>query len=272
MPTTNEPMRQDQLGAAALTRPTAKRIGRDVRCLEEVDSTNTYLLQRAADWPDGTAVFAEYQTRGRGRFQREWQAPRRASVLMSVLLRATPTSELSGLLSMAAVVATRAAVLQTTGVDARIRWPNDLEVRGRKLAGVLVESCPIPHPAAHRAYVIGIGLNCWQQPGHFPPAMRAHATSLEIESAVAVDRSAVASALLERLDDLLSGTTRSDHDRIQAAWRDACDDVGRSVTLQADGRTYAGTITEVTAIGDLVVAQDDGSRMRFEAAKTTRIR
>src|SRR5262245_2034057 len=142
-----------------------RRLGRAVHCFANIDSTNAFLLSHAAELPDGTLAVAEHQTAGRGRLRRVWSAPRGSSVLLSVLLHESADSGLLREASLLACVATCNAVESDAGIIAAVRWPNDVTVAGRKLAGVLAESTPLPD--GRRALVIGIGLNCLQQRGHF---------------------------------------------------------------------------------------------------------
>lgn len=247
-----------------------RRLGRQVLLAETLDSTNRFLLERAADLADGAVAHAEFQSAGRGRLGRTWHAPRGAALLLSVLLQEPVGSPLQGLAGLLACVATCEAVEATTDVAVRVRWPNDLYVDQRKLGGVLAESRLLS--VRRRALVIGIGLNCLQHVGHFPPELRATATSLELATSRAVDRAAVAAALLRSLDGWLErGRTATGYDRLRRAWQARCADVGTRVTLVHDGRTYAGTALDIDASGDLIVQLDRGGRRHFVASNTTRI-
>ena len=247
-----------------------RRLGQRVLTLAEVDSTNAYLLARAADLPDGTVACAEFQTAGRGRLGRRWEAPRGASVLLSVLLKEPAGSLLVRQATLLAAVAACEAIEQTTLCRPGLSWPNDLVIHGRKLGGIIVESTGL---AAGRAAVIGIGINCLQQRGHFSAELAERATSLEIESPEPIDRAAVARALVARLDDHLAGADSAGAGvNILAAWKSHCEDIGARVTLSADRRTYVGTVLDISDDGDLLVQLDEGGRRYFTSATTTRVR
>ncbi len=264
------------------------RLGRQVFVHDTLDSTNAWLLREAATAGDGAVAWAEFQTAGRGRLGRRWEAPRGSSVLLSVLLHEPADSALLVRGGLLAAVAACEAVEHATHCTAGLRWPNDVMVHGRKLGGVLVESCfrgpqssalragprsSASHPPVDgRAVVIGVGLNCYQQRGHFPADLVDQATSLEQESLQPVERAAVAASLLARLDAWLSqlATPTTGWPALQAAWRVRCNDLGTRVTLQHDNRTFHGTALEVTADGDLLVQLDEGGRRSFAAASTTR--
>jgi BirA family transcriptional regulator, biotin operon repressor / biotin---[acetyl-CoA-carboxylase] ligase len=262
---------------------TPRRIGRRILTLAETDSTNSVALAAAGDADaDGLAVFADFQTAGRGRLGRAWLAPRGASVLCSVLLTRTifapPTSEdaghpqeMGGWLTLAAAVAACAGIRQATDITPSIKWPNDLCVGGRKLVGILIESRPIePHVAGAtaRAWVIGIGVNCYQQPGHFPPELRDRATSLDLLSQHAVDRTAVARELLAALDRTLCPETTAAPEAIHARWMAFAEPLGRPVHLRSNGHEYTGRTVSVDPAGGLIVQCDDGRQRWFDPLVT----
>lgn len=244
------------------------RLGAVVECLPEIDGTNAYLLTRAAQLPDGALAVAEYQTNGRGRLGRAWHAPRGASILLSFLLHEPADSPLLENAGLLGALAACEAIEAATDCRPGLRWPNDLALAGRKLGGVLAESTP---RGAGRALVVGVGINCLQQAGHFPPELRQKATSLEIASERAIDRAAVARALIERLDAHFCCAARRPIDatlRCSLAQRSV--DLGTSAVLQSDGRTYTGTILDIDDKGDLLVELATGERRHFGAATTTR--
>jgi len=299
-----------------------RRVGRNVVVLPEVDSTNSYaldvlLLQHGAA-ADGWAIFAEYQTAGRGRLGRSWHSSRGAGLTFTVLLceaadspPGTPPSAIShqpsavsrqpsalypkqlisphpsslishpsasapARLVMAAAVAVAAGIEQAADVEPEIRWPNDLYVRGKKLAGILIETRARLDQSRDRegavvglsAAAIGIGVNCLQHARHFPPELRGQATSLDLESPHPVDRAGVARAILRQLDVCLADQT---DDELAAAWRSRSTDIGAYVTLAAHGQTFTGRIIDVQPRTGLLLQLDTGAPREFDPATTTRI-
>ena len=244
------------------------RIGRTVRVLEETASTNDVALAAAetdAD-ADGLAVFAEFQTAGRGRQGRSWHAPRGASLLCSVLAIGRDDVARAGILTLTAGVAACDAVREATDVWPVLRWPNDLFVRGRKLGGVLVESRPVRD--GRRAWVVGVGINCYQHANHFPPEIRDRATSLELESSHPVDRTRLARELLRELDRWLAPGEEIDAERVHRAWLERDESIGHRVRILYDGRMFEGRTLDVDPQAGLLVQLDDGVRRWFEAART----
>ncbi|MBI5863023.1 MAG: biotin--[acetyl-CoA-carboxylase] ligase [Planctomycetes bacterium] len=257
------------LTAADFPSPEAlRRLGRRVECFDSIDSTNRHLLRRAAELPDGTIATAEFQSAGRGRLGRTWGAPRGSSVLLSILLHEPADSTLPSDASLLLSVATCEAIERTTSCHPAVRWPNDLTVGGRKLAGVLAETSSLA--GGRRAVVAGVGLNCLQHAGHFDESLRTKATSLELECTEAVDRSALAAAIVARADFWLAESAAGRQESMRQAWLDRCADRGTVVRLEENGRTLCGTVVDVDSTGNLVVQLDSGMRRSFEAATTTR--
>jgi BirA family biotin operon repressor/biotin-[acetyl-CoA-carboxylase] ligase len=160
------------------------RLGRPYRFVPECESTQRLI---AADDPEGAVVATDHQTRGRGRLGRVWEDAPGTSVLMSVLLRPTVPMPLWPELS---VVAGR-AVADAVGLDAQVQLPNDVLIRGRKVAGILAE-------ATTGRIVLGVGINVNQRPEQLPPDTVKPVTSLYVESGEARDRAELlASVLLE---------------------------------------------------------------------------
>lgn len=173
--------------------------------VEEAGSTNTELAAAAAAdpeaWPDLSVLTAEQQTAGRGRLDRSWTAPARSALLVSVLFRPVdtggrplPPSSLAWL-SLLAASALAGTLTESAGVDARIKWPNDVMIHGRKVAGVLAQLVPAAAGAAP-AVVVGTGLNVSLRDDELPyPA----ATSLGLERASTTNRNILLKAYLRNL-------------------------------------------------------------------------
>ena len=173
------------------------------------DSTNERAKELAATGaPHGTVVTADEQTAGRGRQGRAWSAPRRAAVLMSVIVRDLGDS--AAMLPLAAAVAACEACESVSGVRCEIKWPNDVWVDGRKLAGILVEARPTAGWA-----VVGIGLNVSTTEDEFPAELRETATSLRAAAGVAPSVEDVLEALLGALDRWLGAPPAE----VLNAWR-----------------------------------------------------
>jgi BirA family biotin operon repressor/biotin-[acetyl-CoA-carboxylase] ligase len=217
---------------------------RDVRHFARIDSTNRYLLTEATE-PDGVVAVADEQTAGRGRHGRTWSATPGAALLVSARLRPEVPPERLHLVTLAAAVAATDAVRTVAGFEPRVKWPNDLVVDDRKLAGILAEA------DGAGAVVVGMGLNL--RADAYPAELAATATACDEHASGPIDRDELLVAWLQAFDAHLD---RLDEVVAIAAARSAT--LGRAVRVELAHHTFAGNATRVTSEGYLVVTRDDG--------------
>jgi len=230
---------------------------------DTLPSTNDRVRELAAEGADGVAVVADEQTGGRGRLDREWVAPS-GGVWLSLVVRPDVPPARAPLFTLAAAVAT-ADACREAGVDAHIKWPNDVLVGGadddadvsdgrggRKLAGILTEM----EGEADRVswLAAGIGVNANVDGETLPPG----ATSLREELGEPVDRRRFAATLLERFAALAGTPDRMD--RILPAWRERASTLGRRVRVDTPSGPVTGTAVDVEQPGALAIETDDGVR------------
>lgn len=166
------------------------RFGRDYTFMERCESTQRLMAEGAAE---GAVAATDEQTEGRGRLGRTWEAPPGSSVLVSIALRpSVPTTNLPEL-SLVAGRACAAAIAELTGLTAEVKWPNDVLIRGRKVAGILAE-------AREGRVVLGVGINVSQAAESLPERAQYPATSLLLETGRAVPRAELLAALLDHLE------------------------------------------------------------------------
>ncbi|MCI4370800.1 MAG: biotin--[acetyl-CoA-carboxylase] ligase, partial [Thermoplasmata archaeon] len=241
-----------------------------------MDSTNRYLLDEArAGAPEGLVAVADHQTAGRGRLGRRWEAPPGANLLVSVLLRPRLAVGELHLCTIAMALAARAAVAGTTGLEPMLKWPNDVIVGDRKLAGILAETVPAPtfdasgpggpasEAAADRVVVVGLGLNvAWPPPEADLPEGLANATSLWRETGTpGVEPSELLELILveldRRLDDLADvasgGAGGGGRREIVSEYRRVCATLGRAVRVSLPGEAVTGTVSDITVEGHLLL-------------------
>ena len=220
-----------------------KVIGRRVAVWNRVTSTNDLAARAASSVAnDGLVILAEEQTAGRGSRGRSWVAPPASSVLMSVLL--FPPAPLASPAWLTALAALAVAGVVDAGDleprpaesrrDARIKWPNDVLVDGRKVAGILVERGP--------GTVIGIGLNVNLERDDFPDHLRDSATSLRRAFGRALDRSLIARKIIRELDRLYDRAATLGPDRLNAAYEGRSDHLGREVDVATPSGTVSGRL------------------------------
>jgi BirA family biotin operon repressor/biotin-[acetyl-CoA-carboxylase] ligase len=220
------------------------RFGNPHRHYRVTDSTNSRARELAeAGAPGGTVVTAAEQTAGRGRQGRSWAAPADGALLYSAIVR--PLERRHALLPLAvAVAACEAAEQLEDGLECRIKWPNDVWIGRRKLAGILIEARPQEGWA-----VVGVGLNLAIAEEEFPPELRETATSLSSDPTVAAARRA--------LDERLGAWVGAEGAAVLRAWEERDALRGREISWEggagvADGVSEAGDLLVVTAGGDRV--------------------
>jgi BirA family transcriptional regulator, biotin operon repressor / biotin---[acetyl-CoA-carboxylase] ligase len=239
----------------------ADSLWRRIEVVESTDSTNADVAAAARDGAsEGLVVAAEHQRAGRGRLGRQWESPPRSGIAVSVLLR--PDSVAAARwpwLPLLAGVAVHDCVADVAAVEARLKWPNDVLVDGRKVAGVLVERVDAD---AGPAAVIGIGLNVSVGPAELPTAS---STSLAIAGAATTDRATILVELLRRLESRYRGWVGAGGDPaagLRADYVAACDTIGREVRVELpDGAPLVGGAVDVDAVGRLVVDTDGDRRV-----------
>jgi BirA family transcriptional regulator, biotin operon repressor / biotin---[acetyl-CoA-carboxylase] ligase len=250
---TAEPDRGDTLGPHVVEPLLGGRFGRPYLYRERCESTQLLL---GSDLPEGATAVCEEQTAGRGRMGRRWEAPARAAILCSVLLR-PPEDRRVAELSLVGGIAAVDAVEQALGLAAQLKWPNDVMVNRYKVGGVLAE-------ARGGAVVVGMGLNVNQARAELPTDARLPLASLRTIDGVERDRAAVLAELLGRLERAYDGWLRGGLDALY-------DSIGSRDFLR--GRRVAVDGTTGLAVGILRSGQleldVDGERRLVESGEVT---
>ena len=227
-----------------------------VRFYDELGSTNTELVEDArVGAPEGLVIVANHQTAGRGRLGRTWSAEPGTALLVSVLLRPPlPISEVPVVLTAAGLAACD-AVEAVAGFRPKLKWPNDLVVDDRKLAGLLSESTP----GEVTAVVLGLGVNV--SAGAYPADLPEPATSCEEVAGRPVDRTELLVAFLTALEARYStALVAGGRDRLMAAYRADSATLGRRVRVETPSGTLDGTAARVAWNGQLIIEDDNGGQ------------
>ena len=234
-----------------------RHIGSQVVVFDSTSSTNDRAAQYGRN-PDnhGLAIFAEQQEAGRGRAGHRWLSPPGAGILCSIVLIDSPLR--SELLSLTVAVALAEAI----GGGARIKWPNDVLLNGKKVSGILLDASVCD---THRIHCLGIGINCHQGRDDFPESLRDSATSLDIETGLRVDRVVLARRLLVSLDRWLATAAR-DEGAVVQAWRQSSLQLAHRVTLCYNAERFTGNCIGVDPERGLILQLDRGGVRMFEAA------
>ena len=256
------------LSPAEVRRGLRTRImGQRLILLERTGSTTDLAWREAqAGAPEGTVILAEEQTHGRGRMGRRWHCPPGTGLLMSLVLRPELGVEQGSLVTVTAAVAVTDALRESLRLPARIRWPNDIMIRGRKVAGILVEGRSL---AGRAAFVLGMGINVNATLADFGPELSSAATSLAVETEGTLDRATVARWVLLALDRWYGTLRGGDYGCIAREWRRLSSTLGHRVVLSENGREYRGRVLDLSLEDGLIVRLDSGLTRVFHPATVT---
>ena len=227
-------------------------VGKRIAVWEQVSSTNDVAARAAHSRAnEGLVVLADSQSAGRGRRGNTWTAPAGSSVLMSILLFPDRPLDDPTWLTALGAVATADVVASVTCRPAQIKWPNDVRVDGRKVAGILVER--------NAGSILGIGINVNLTVDEFPPELRQTAVSLRIVRGERLDRSEIARDLIEHIDRLYEEGRARGPGALSARWRDRLEAMGRHVQIQALDGDIEGRLVDADLTTGLRLAHPDGS-------------
>jgi BirA family biotin operon repressor/biotin-[acetyl-CoA-carboxylase] ligase len=242
-------------------------IGRDVHVFQETSSTNDVVDRLARDGvAQGAVVFAESQTKGRGRLGRKWVSPSGKGLWFSVLLRPELRPQDATRLTIIAATAL-ARALRNYELAPSIKWPNDILIGDRKLAGVLTELAA--EIDRIRYVILGIGINVNAAVSDFPPDLRSVATSLRIETGAAVRRAELAANIIRELDFDYDRLCRGEFPSIADEWAEQCATLGRRVAIRIGERTVYGQAEALDDSGALLLRTDHGHLERVVGGDVT---
>jgi BirA family biotin operon repressor/biotin-[acetyl-CoA-carboxylase] ligase len=240
-------------------------LGKEMRLLESIDSTNSYAKQLLREGTlNGVLVATEEQTDGRGRLGRAWHSEKSANLTFSLILKNIAVDESLGLVPIAVGVAVVESIGASTRLKPECKWPNDILIDGKKVCGILCES--IPENSKSVSVIIGIGVNVNQK--QFPPEIEHSATSLSIAAQREFDRAEILSSILNRLEpyiDLLSGGNPAN---ILTRWRRYAPMLGKPVTLDQNGAILQGIAKDIDNDGSLIV-ETNGKTLHVVAGDVT---
>ncbi len=237
-------------------------IGRDIRVFEETGSTNDVIEKLARDGvKEGVVVFAESQTHGRGRLGRKWMSPAKRGLWFSILLRPDLRPQEATRLTVASATALRRAIQAQTSLKPAIKWPNDILVQGRKVAGVLTElSAELDHI---KHVILGIGVDVNLNTGDFPAELRRVATSLKAELGRSVARPELAVGILRELDRDYARIGSGQFAALADEWEAHGTTIGQQVVIRMGDRQIRGRAESLGEDGALLVRTEHGHLERI---------
>lgn len=236
----------------------ATRIGRQLVCLPETSSTNADAFRLAEGGAEeGTVVIADAQSGGKGRRGRVWESPAGVNLYCSVVLRPAIMPHEAPQLTFLSAVAVARAIEGTTALKPEIKWPNDVLIKGRKVAGLLNEMSA--ETDGINFVILGIGVNLNMTAAQFPRDVRTPATSLLLEQGRPVNRVQFAVAMLAELDRLYADFLRHGFGPVRDEWQQRCNANGREVVVSDGGvDTVRGMFHGIDGDGALLVRCPDG--------------
>jgi BirA family biotin operon repressor/biotin-[acetyl-CoA-carboxylase] ligase len=240
-----------------------KSLGRRVAVYDCLDSTNSLALSLGDDPSQhGQVLLAREQTIGRGQYGRTWHAPRDTSVLMSMLLFPPPHLRRPVLLTAWAAVAVCETIRKLTNLQAKIKWPNDVLLLGKKVCGILIEQRTTSQEEFPLAAAVGIGLNVTQSADLFERACLPSAGSLASMSGLAFACEKVARELVRQMDEQYRRMDEGDFISLEAVWTSRLGLLNKIVVVEGIQQQYCGRLLDVTLAGlDLEI--DSGNVMRL---------
>jgi len=258
----------DMLDATSLQQLlTTQVFGRTMYMLPSTTSTNDMvkdLAQHGA--PEGTAVVAEHQTQGRGRHGRSFVSPAGVGIYVSLLVRPQAATHRLPHLTLAVAVATAEALAEYSALPVRLKWPNDVEISGKKVAGILCEA--VLHPVASPLVIIGIGINVNTALKQFPPELHRHVTSLALAAGHTWARLPLLALLLTHLEPLYRVFQQGNITPVRQRWLHYGGQIiGRQVRFASEPSAGVGTVVDLDEDGALLVQNADGTRHRLVAGE-----
>jgi BirA family transcriptional regulator, biotin operon repressor / biotin---[acetyl-CoA-carboxylase] ligase len=246
--------------------PEVRVVGRDIRVFQETSSTNDVVEKLARDGAgEGVVVFAESQTKGRGRLGRKWVSPAGGGLWFSILLRPQLPPASVTQITIAAATGVARAIRAQTGLAPQIKWPNDILIDGRKVVGILTELSAELDRVRYVVLGIGVDVNVMEFPAEFADA----ATSLALATGRRFSRAQIAAAILHELDVDYARITAGDFATLAEEWERQCITLGNRVRIHIGDRTVNGRAESLDTDGALLLRSDHGHLERIVGGDVT---
>ena len=234
-------------------------LGKNLYYKKQVDSTNTWARELAnAGVPEGTLVLAESQSAGRGRQGRQWCSPG-GGIWLSLILRPQIPLQQVQMMTLLTAVVLRETIEAVLGLSAEIKWPNDLQYKGKKFAGILTEIAA--DKDSLRFLLVGVGINANVKIESLPADLHRQATSLCLETGAKVDSKELILQFIQRYEQEYLRAQREGFADILRRWRQYTVTLGREVTIHCNGCSIKGKALDINEQGALLVKTSTGVRI-----------
>ncbi|UCG20809.1 MAG: biotin--[acetyl-CoA-carboxylase] ligase [Deltaproteobacteria bacterium] len=243
---------------------TTKWLGRTIHFYDAVESTNLIAIELAQEGEaEGTVVLADQQLGGRGRGDRSWHSPAGVGIYCSVLLRPKMVPAKGQLITLMAGVSIVKAITLKTGLSPRVKWPNDILINDKKVAGILLESKVSGEQIGYS--VLGFGINVNNGSADFPQGMEFNASSLFLELNRLVDRSTLIIEVFAELERLYHQLQGEDFLEVLEQWRYYSSTLGQRVRIWQKDRATEGIAVDLAEDGGLLVRAEGGKQIVVHA-------
>lgn len=239
-----------------------KIIGRYVRCFKKATSTNDLAwLEVSRGAPEGTIIFADEQTKGRGRFGRSWFSPV-GGLWTSIILKPQIPPEHGCLLMAIGAIAVCELIRDKFNLSAHIRWPNDVILNNKKVAGIIVEAKYLANKP--EAMVLGIGFNVNIPKDKIPEELKDTFTSLSIEKNKEVDFRLLAGDFISYLDKWYQYMVQGQYETINSAWKEMSAVMDKQVIIKMQGKEWLGKVSDLDPCKGISLTLDSGEVKVFQ--------
>lgn len=243
----------------------SKLIGREIIIHDSVESTNDLAKEMVGDWDrEGTVILADSQTHGKGRRGRSWHSEKDVGIYLSTLVKPALPLDQVPLITMVAGVALIHTINEFSPVRAFLKWPNDILLNEKKVAGILTEN---HHEDGHSGIIIGIGINV--NHARFPIELQHIATSIAMENGGSFERLPLIPALLTHLDREYRCFLEEGLASVVQQWSLNSHMFGMYITLTQGDQTYTGSAIKLDEQGRLVVLLDSGEERAFDSGEVS---
>jgi BirA family biotin operon repressor/biotin-[acetyl-CoA-carboxylase] ligase len=243
----------------------AKYIGREIVSYDSVNSTNDIAKSLVGEsGKEGTVILAESQTQGKGRQGRTWYSEENVGIYLSTFLKLSVPPGQTAQITLVAGVALVQAVNEFSRARAHLKWPNDILLNGKKVAGILTENC---RDNTHSGVIIGIGINV--NHSHFPVPLQHIATSMAMENGEIFERLPLISFLLNHLEQEYRSFLKEGISPTVDQWNLNSNMFGKHISLTQGTQTFFGTALKLNEEGHLVILIDNGEEIAFDSGEVT---
>lgn len=246
--------------------------GQNLHFMESTGSTNPDAKRFAEEGePHGTTVVADRQTQGRGRRGRSWSSPSGVSIYFTIVVRPEFAPDKASMITLVMALSVAQAIEEVTGLQAQIKWPNDIVVHQKKVCGILTEMSMTPELDEIQFVVVGVGVNTnHNSVEEFPEEIRKTATSLKIESGTHIDRAGLLERILARFEENYDRFEKvQDLSALRDAYQAHLINVDAQVRVLDPAGEYTGISRGISETGELIVERETGEQVLVYAGEVS---